>query len=374
MSCCPGAHRGASPTARSPTRERRVQRVRKALDPPGEARDDIDILLDAGGPARPRLALRRPRADLGRAAPPLPHARRHEVGRGSTSSAASSGRASPRTRSNRRSCTGACGPTIPPIAAVLHRSAWCTTIRRSRRSPTTSRCGSPPVDGSTRTTPASNRAGTAARTAWARRSTLARGRRASRHRRRRDGARSPRPRSAPRRPGTHRSRPATRAGVHDVPLPRRGRRQPAHDRRHRSEGRARPSSRPPRCGSTSSCPGRSVGVIGIHDAQKPERDRRRSPGPGTGSPAPNASTCGASVRAAATNPLDLARRDALSPTAVDRPHMPPTEQLAGAAVEVVAPGRLRPGSAHAGVGRRADRRAGRGGLHRARRRHRRSRA
>ena len=27
--------------ARSPTRERRVQRVRKALDPPGEARDDL---------------------------------------------------------------------------------------------------------------------------------------------------------------------------------------------------------------------------------------------------------------------------------------------------------------------------------------------
>ena len=26
--------------------ERRVQRVRKALDPPGEARDDIDILCD----------------------------------------------------------------------------------------------------------------------------------------------------------------------------------------------------------------------------------------------------------------------------------------------------------------------------------------
>ncbi len=38
--------RGPSPTARSRTRERRVQRVRKALEPPGEARDDLAIIFD----------------------------------------------------------------------------------------------------------------------------------------------------------------------------------------------------------------------------------------------------------------------------------------------------------------------------------------
>ncbi len=36
--------------------ERRVQRVRKALDPPGAARDDIDILLDLAGRHVDRLA------------------------------------------------------------------------------------------------------------------------------------------------------------------------------------------------------------------------------------------------------------------------------------------------------------------------------
>ena len=42
--------------------ERRVQRVRKALDPPGEARDDIAIVYELGRAARrrPRLG-RRPR-------------------------------------------------------------------------------------------------------------------------------------------------------------------------------------------------------------------------------------------------------------------------------------------------------------------------
>ena len=35
--------------------ERRVQRVRKALDPPGEARDDIWIIAELAAPARARL-------------------------------------------------------------------------------------------------------------------------------------------------------------------------------------------------------------------------------------------------------------------------------------------------------------------------------
>ena len=37
--------------------ERRVQRVRKALDPPGEARDDIEIICGIAAPARARLGL-----------------------------------------------------------------------------------------------------------------------------------------------------------------------------------------------------------------------------------------------------------------------------------------------------------------------------
>ena len=45
--------------ARSPTRERRVQRVRKALDPPGEARDDIWIICELARAPGPRLGRRR---------------------------------------------------------------------------------------------------------------------------------------------------------------------------------------------------------------------------------------------------------------------------------------------------------------------------
>ena len=45
--------------------ERRVQRVRKALDPPGDARDDIEILCEHRQAARPRLRPRRPRRRSG---------------------------------------------------------------------------------------------------------------------------------------------------------------------------------------------------------------------------------------------------------------------------------------------------------------------
>ena len=36
--------------------ERRVQRVRRALDPPGQARDDIEIVCELAAPHGPRLA------------------------------------------------------------------------------------------------------------------------------------------------------------------------------------------------------------------------------------------------------------------------------------------------------------------------------
>ncbi len=59
--------------------ERRVQRVRRAVTPPGEAREDVDILCDPGGPPRPRLEVRRRRGRLERAAVPVPGPPRDDV-------------------------------------------------------------------------------------------------------------------------------------------------------------------------------------------------------------------------------------------------------------------------------------------------------
>ena len=59
--------------------ERRVQRVRKALDPPGQARDDIEIVCEHRRAAGPRLGPARRRAGLGRAALALADARRHDL-------------------------------------------------------------------------------------------------------------------------------------------------------------------------------------------------------------------------------------------------------------------------------------------------------
>ena len=53
-------------------------------------------------------------------------------------------------------------------------------------------------------------------------------------------------------PVARRPRAAAGPRVHDPALPRRGRHQPAHDRGHGTPGRAPPSSRPPPCGSRSS--------------------------------------------------------------------------------------------------------------------------
>ena len=59
--------------------ERRVQRVRKAIDPPDGARDDIWIITRARPAARQRLGQPDPRGPLGRAAHALAHAPRHEL-------------------------------------------------------------------------------------------------------------------------------------------------------------------------------------------------------------------------------------------------------------------------------------------------------
>ncbi len=81
--------------------------------------------------------LRRPRADLGRAAPPLPDARRHVMAATRGSSAASSGRASPRTRSEPPFLHGRLWADDPdergrpaPFSVVDRRSAGRVAQRR----------------------------------------------------------------------------------------------------------------------------------------------------------------------------------------------------------------------------------------------------
>ena len=89
--------------------ERRVQRVRKALEPPGSARDDIWIigqLADRLGADWGDVTAAR---GVGGAPDAEPDARRHELASASRSWAASSGPARTRTTPARSSCTPACG-------------------------------------------------------------------------------------------------------------------------------------------------------------------------------------------------------------------------------------------------------------------------
>ena len=59
--------------------ERRVQRVRKALEPPAGARDDIEIIGELACRLGYDWGRANRRADLGRTARPLVLARRHEL-------------------------------------------------------------------------------------------------------------------------------------------------------------------------------------------------------------------------------------------------------------------------------------------------------
>ena len=159
--------------------ERRVQRVRKALDPPGEARDDIEILCRAGphGWATPGVRLRQRRGGLGRAALAVAHAPGDDLpaARGARRHPVAVLRA--RTTRARSSCTAGCGRSR--CAARGRRSGSSSTSRRSTSSTTTSRCGSPPGGGSTRTTPACRAAAWPRRCAGRRRSTSRRRTRAA---------------------------------------------------------------------------------------------------------------------------------------------------------------------------------------------------
>ena len=213
--------------------ERRVQRVRKALDPPGEARDDTWIIAelarrlghDWGQPDAEEvwdelrsLSPMHARHELR----PARGARRHPV-------------AVPRR--------GAPGLAVPARAALgrAARGPAGAVLASSRHKP--------PVRGARRRVPDPAHHRPAARVVQHRRADeplplaaaprrvarpLARGRRAAAARGRRDRARLVAPRLG-RGAGAHRPVAAARARVHDLPLPGPGRHEPADDRRHRPE-------------------------------------------------------------------------------------------------------------------------------------------
>ena len=134
-----------------------MQRVRKALDPPGEARDDVEIVYELGAAARPRP--RQPRAEdvWNELRIALADARGHEL------------RAA---RGARRHPVAVPRRERPGRSSSSTRRLWDDDRRRARAVPgrraldrpstcstTTSRCGSRPAGGSSRSTPACRRSG-----------------------------------------------------------------------------------------------------------------------------------------------------------------------------------------------------------------------
>ena len=233
--------------------ERRVQRVRAALKPPGNARDDVRILVDLAARLGHKWEYDCVRGRLERAALARAEPRRHEL------RAAGGARRHPVAVLQRgharaeRSCTAGCGSSRSRGRRPC--STRSRTPRRPRSSRTSSRCASPPAAGWTRSTPACRPAATRRRCAAAR-SSSSRSHDAEElgvddgERVRVSSARgsviAPVRIDPSLRPGP---------GVHDAALPRRGGDEPAHDQRHRPEVRAPRSSRPPRSASTGSRPG-----------------------------------------------------------------------------------------------------------------------
>ena len=164
--------------------ERRVQRVRKALEPPGRGARRHRDRRASWPPAGARLGPCRRRGGLERAALALADARADELSRGSRSwrhPVAVLRRGAPRRAVPPRPAVGEpiTGPPAP-FNVVEHEPA-------GRRLRTSSRSGSPPAGGSTRTTPACRAAATARRCGAARRSTSRPRTRAARRRRGRAG-------------------------------------------------------------------------------------------------------------------------------------------------------------------------------------------
>ena len=134
--------------------ERRVQRVRKALDAPAGARDDLAILFDLA--RRLGRDWGRPEAEtiwnelrgLSPMHAGMSYARLEKP-------AGCSGRATTRSIRASCSCTAACGSGRCTVRGWP--SSRSSTTRRSTSSTTSFRCASPPVAGSTTTTPACRR-------------------------------------------------------------------------------------------------------------------------------------------------------------------------------------------------------------------------
>ena len=149
--------------------ERRVQRVRKALDPPGEARDDIWILAELArrlGHDWPEPVAEEVWDELRSLSPMhagMSYARLEEHG----------------------GLQWPCPDEEHPGSPFLHERLWAGAARRparavlassrpaarSRRSTPSTRSGSRPAAGSSRTTPARRRTATARRSTAASRST-----------------------------------------------------------------------------------------------------------------------------------------------------------------------------------------------------------
>ena len=248
--------------------ERRVQRVRKALEPPGEARDDTWILCE--------LARR-----LG-----------HDWGRPDAEEIWDELRSlSPMHRGmsyERLEELGGiqwpCPDEEHPGSPFLHERLWDDPVEGRARA-VQRRRGEAAVRGARRRLPDPAHDRAPARVVQHRRAVepvplaaaprrvarpLARGRRAAAARRRRDRAGLVAARLG-RGAGADRPLAARRARVHDVPLPRRGRRQPADDRRDRPEvGHGRVQG--------GRDPGREARARGARRTWRASRSRRGSGG------------------------------------------------------------------------------------------------
>ena len=213
-----------------------MQRTRKALEPPGEARDDMWILGEIARRHGPRLGRPDRRAGLGRGALALADARRHAVrpARGARRHpVAVPGRGASRLADPARAALARSGRG--PAGAVLGRRAPAA-VRVARRRVPAAPDDRPParvVQHRRADEPLLARRCTAASRSTSRRRTPT----ACCSRRARScGLVAPR---IGRGAGPHRPRAAARASLHDVPLPRPGRLERAHDRRHRPAQRHR---------------------------------------------------------------------------------------------------------------------------------------
>ena len=272
--------------------ERRVQRVRKALDPPGEARDDMWIIAELArrlGHDWPEPVAEEVWDEL-RSLSPMHAGMSYDAARGARR---------PPVAVPRRDASRLADPARAALGRAARRPAGAVHRRRGAR----------PVRGARRRLPDPAHDRPPARVVQHRRPDeplplaasprrvarpLAGGRRAARARRRRDRPRLVAARlgrgARPDRPGA-----AARPRVHDVPLPRSGRHEPAHDRRDRPEvghggvqgggdqgredraGRARGARRHRRAGDGRRAAARWISTSFPAPSRRPPSARRSTP-------------------------------------------------------------------------------------------------